>query len=89
MTPLKPSFHGGLWCTEVLELLPDLVAGEVGAEERAAVEAHLRACDACARFGGRYAGLLTALAEAARQEPPAGVLERLRLRLRADLPPTR
>lgn len=89
MTPLKPSFHGGLWCTEVLELLPDLVAGEVRAEDRAAVEAHLRACDACAQFGGRYAGLLSALAGAAPQEPPGGVLERLNLRLRADLPPTR
>lgn len=45
---------GGLWCSEVLALLPDVLAGALSAEQRGAVEAHLAACTVCASFGGHY-----------------------------------
>jgi anti-sigma factor RsiW len=52
---------GGLSCSEVLERLSDYVDGELAAEERARVEAHLRGCDACARFGGEFRSTVRAL----------------------------
>lgn len=84
MTQPEERLVGGLRCGEVLALLPDLLAGELGAEPRAQVDAHLRGCDACTRFGGRYAALVADLVRLARAEPaPSGVDERLRQRLRA------
>lgn len=51
---------GGLSCAEVLERLGDYVDGELGTGERAAVDAHLRDCTVCERFGGRYADVVHA-----------------------------
>jgi RNA polymerase sigma-70 factor (ECF subfamily) len=46
---------GGLTCGEVLARLGDYVDGELGELETAQVDAHLRECTVCERFGGRYA----------------------------------
>ncbi len=51
----------GLLCSEVLASLSDYLDGELAAEARAAIEAHLAGCDRCARFGGGMAGALAAL----------------------------
>ena len=81
--PPAPRLVGGLWCQEVLALLPDLAEESLGAAELDKVAAHLAGCDWCTRFGGRYsdtvARLRGVLAVAAPVE--AGVAERLRARL--------
>jgi predicted anti-sigma-YlaC factor YlaD len=51
----------GLTCGQVLEHLPDYVDQALGAELRLGIEGHLRGCDACERFGGRYAEVARAL----------------------------
>jgi len=51
----------GLWCTEVMGHLPDYVDGALVPKDLAAVEAHLRGCDWCARFGGEYAAAVQQL----------------------------
>lgn len=74
---------GGIRCREVLERLSDYMDGDLPVEEVRRVDAHLRGCDRCERFGGAFGetvGLLRReLAEAA---PLAeGVEARLRARL--------
>ncbi|MBX2798662.1 MAG: zf-HC2 domain-containing protein [Myxococcales bacterium] len=56
-----PRLEGGLWCHEVLEALQGYVADTLSSQERDAVEAHLRRCDQCARFGGAYSEVVVAL----------------------------
>jgi RNA polymerase sigma-70 factor, ECF subfamily len=50
--------RGGLTCGEVLGVLGEYVDGELPAGTRARVDAHLRECTVCERFGGRYAGVV-------------------------------
>jgi RNA polymerase sigma-70 factor (ECF subfamily) len=45
---------GGLRCSEVLEGLSDYVDGQLAPERRAQVDAHLKGCAVCERFGGRF-----------------------------------
>jgi len=45
----------GLRCQEVLERLSEYLDGELSAPEVARVEAHVRGCDWCERFGGQFA----------------------------------
>lgn len=75
----------GLWCGDVLERLPELVDGTLDAGERSRVEAHVAACDWCARFGGTYASLVRSLSAAGRAVPDA-VGDRLRSLVDGDLP---
>ncbi len=56
-----PRQVGGLWCHEVLDLLEPYLAGDLDAERRDAIEAHLRGCDHCAAFGGAYREVVAAL----------------------------
>lgn len=46
---------GGLTCGQVLAMLGDYVDGDLPAADRGRVDAHLRECTICERFGGRYA----------------------------------
>jgi len=64
-----PRLEGGLWCQQVLEHLDAYVAEELDPATRTAVDAHLRACDQCTRFGGSYAGLVTRLRSALGEAP--------------------
>lgn len=81
----------GLRCGQVLEVLSDYLEGALDDERRGRVEAHLRGCDTCERFGGRFAGALSALRRTL--GPPApldpDVEARLvsRLRRATDAPP--
>lgn len=45
---------GGIACSAVLERLGEYVDRELPASEVAKVDAHLRGCTVCERFGGRY-----------------------------------
>lgn len=74
---------GGLWCGQVLERLPDLLADELGADELAAVRTHLAGCDACERFGGEYSATVAAIRERLGGDDglPAGFRDSLARRL--------
>ena len=73
----------GIRCTEVLDDLSDYLDGELPEDRVRTIEAHLRGCDWCERFGGDFADAITSLRArlAAPPAPPAGVHERLMQRL--------
>lgn len=73
----------GIRCTEVLAGLAGYVDGELPPEQVARVEAHLRGCDWCERFGGEYAASVAALRR--HLGAPAPVDAPLRRRLRERL----
>lgn len=76
---------GGLSCSQVLARLSELLDGELAADERARVEAHVQGCDVCARFGGTFGAVLQALrarlAPGVGEEAPADVVARLEAQL--------
>lgn len=76
--------HGGLRCGEVLADLSAYCDGELSGARRAAIEAHVRTCPDCARFGGAFAATLRALREqlGAPADVPAEIAERLAAALR-------
>lgn len=80
-SPETPPQHlaGGLWCREVMDLLPDFVDGTLTPDQGDAIRTHVGECDWCARFGGHYAGVVRALrVELADPEPvPDDVVARL------------
>jgi len=51
----------GMRCGEVLARLSDYLDGSLAGEERVQVEAHVAACDHCARFGGVFAATVAGL----------------------------
>ena len=51
----------GIRCLQVLEKLDSYVADELTAPERTQIDAHLRECDWCTRFGGQYARVVEVL----------------------------
>lgn len=52
---------GGLRCRDVLEHLSAYVDQELPSDRVRQVEAHLRGCDRCERFGGEFSRVVTAL----------------------------
>ena len=78
----------GIRCREVLERLSDYLDGELAAHDVARIEAHLRGCDNCERFGGRFGAVVKALrGQLAEPEPvEVGVADRLARRLGLTLP---
>ena len=70
---------GGLRCSEVLAHLSDFIDGELSAELKAKVLAHLAGCPDCERFGGEFAKVVaTAKARlTAADELPAELRNRL------------
>lgn len=72
----------GLRCGEVLEQLSDYLDNSLDVSARAAVDAHLAACDVCERFGGRMSKVVKAIRT--RLQPPDPVPEPLLRRLLAS-----
>ncbi|HUP50267.1 MAG TPA: zf-HC2 domain-containing protein [Thermoanaerobaculia bacterium] len=74
----------GLRCSDVLAQLSAFIDGELDHAERERIEAHLRGCDWCERFGGDFAFSVAALRRQLRteEELPDEVRSRLRARLR-------
>lgn len=62
---------GGLRCFEVLAVLSDYVDGELDAETKAKVEAHLAGCDACTKFGGEFGAVVGALRQKLQADEPS------------------
>jgi anti-sigma factor RsiW len=78
---------GGVTCSQVLAGLSDYLDDELPAAARAQVEAHLRGCERCLRFGGALGAMVRALrADAAPppDEPPALTAAELAARLTED-----
>lgn len=77
----------GIRCIEVLELLSDYLDGDVSLEDRGRIEAHLRRCDQCERFGGRMASVVKSLRKTLKDPDPldGDVARRLRDRLEREL----
>jgi anti-sigma factor (TIGR02949 family) len=79
VTPKQEKVVGGLSCGQVLDRLSDYLDGDLEPAAREAVEAHLRGCDGCARFGGELKGTIQALRRHLGASP--AVPPRLRQRL--------
>lgn len=73
----------GLRCGEVLAELSEYLDGQLAPESVEAIQAHLRGCDSCERFGGRFAATIKALREQLSNPQPLDeeVARRLRKRL--------
>lgn len=73
----------GIRCGEVLAELSDFLDGELPAERRAQVVAHLQGCEVCERFGGAFADAIHALrrGEVSHSSEESAVYDRLRVRL--------
>lgn len=76
----------GIRCTQVLAQLSDYLDQELDAAARDQVDAHLRGCDWCERFGGHMAGVVTSLRRELQEPEPVDpdVAQRLRARLGLD-----
>ena len=76
----------GLRCGEVLADLSGYLDGELPAERRSQLEAHLRGCDVCERFGVSFTSAIQALCRSEWPDPAEAnaVFERLRQRLEGD-----
>jgi anti-sigma factor RsiW len=51
----------GMRCRDVLALLGEYVDGELATETRNRVDAHVRECDQCEKFGGEYRDLVVVI----------------------------
>ena len=73
----------GIRCSDVLEELSDYVDGQLPRDRAERIEAHLRGCDWCERFGGDFADAIAALRRALSRAPAANpaVHDRLMARL--------
>jgi anti-sigma factor (TIGR02949 family) len=74
-------------CLEVLENLSAYVDRELPHERAEQIEAHLRGCNWCERFGGEFSEAIAFLksSAAAAQPVPGALRARLRARLRKEM----
>lgn len=81
--PRDEKVIAGLSCSDVLAVLSDYLDGDLEASQRQQVEAHLRGCEGCARFGGEFTATVRALRASLARTPqvPPGLLDRLRVAL--------
>jgi anti-sigma factor RsiW len=69
---------GALTCRELTDFLPDYVAGELGADERAIFQRHLADCPDCAAYLRSYEATIRLARDAYADEPvPASVPDAL------------
>ncbi len=73
----------GLTCSQVLANLSDFVDGSLDAKQAEMIEAHLRGCDWCERFGAGFSAVVKELRRQLREPDPVEpeVSERLWSRL--------
>ncbi len=82
--PARERLVAGLRCSDVLAVLSDYIDGVLDPPTTTRVDEHLRGCDWCEKFGGRFAGIVETLRlHLGEPEPlPADIAARLRERLR-------
>lgn len=70
----------GMTCGDVLAVLSDFLDGELDSTTREHVFQHLRGCDWCEQFGGRFRDVVESLRRELQDPKPltAGVAARLR-----------
>jgi len=71
---------GGIRCSEVLDHLSEYLDDEADEALRGRVEAHLRGCDWCERFGGQFGEVVGQVRKSLGDEPesmPPDVADRL------------
>ena len=74
----------GLLCSAVLEGLSEYLEGGLSTPMRAQVVEHVRGCENCARFGGRFADTLSRMRRSLADDPiPAHILARVKGRFPA------
>ncbi|NUP95192.1 MAG: zf-HC2 domain-containing protein [Planctomycetaceae bacterium] len=73
----------GIACTQVLAKLSDYFDGELAPEVSAQIEAHVRQCDNCARFGGAFTAIVAGLRKSI--EAPSSSASAATARLRSRL----
>ena len=61
MMPDLDRVIAGLRCRDLLTRLADYVDGELSAKDVGRVDAHLRECEHCEKFGGEYGTLVEEL----------------------------
>lgn len=71
----------GRTCRQVLAALGDYLDDELAAGERAAIEAHLRACAECERFGGAIGAVVGKLRQQLADDLEPDLAARLAARL--------
>ncbi len=76
-------------CEEIRDLLALYAGGESYDSERAAVEAHVAVCAACARELDQYREMRSALASLREGSPPPGTFKSIWPGVRADLFPAK
>ena len=59
----------GIRCMEVLQHLSEYLDGDCELRLAARIEAHVRGCDWCERFGGKFAGTVKSLREDLLDDP--------------------
>ncbi len=82
--PAHERIVGGMSCGDILAVLSDYIDGTLDVRTRSAVDEHLRGCDWCEHFGGRFAEVVQTLRQQLGEpEPlPPDIAARLRERLR-------
>lgn len=75
--PAENRSIAGLFCTDVLARLSAYLDGDLPEAEVARLRAHVGACPACERFGGRFAAAVQRL----RESEPAPLDEDIDARL--------
>ncbi len=59
----------GIRCMEVLRHLSEYLDGDCDTEVAGRIEAHVRGCDWCERFGGKFAGTVRSLRQSLLDDP--------------------
>lgn len=72
----------GMTCGQVLAVLSDFLDGDLDEAKRQQVTEHLRGCDWCERFGGRFSAIIGSLRRELAEPPPLNAEVALRLRSR-------
>ncbi len=77
----------GIRCTDVLDDLSAYFDGDLSPEKVDRIEAHLRGCDWCERFGGDFTRAITGLRQQLSQpdSSPPELHDRLMDRLKKDM----
>jgi anti-sigma factor RsiW len=72
-------------CEHAIQQISNYIEGDLGADLRARIEAHVRGCNHCTAILDGTRNTLRLLADGRALELPAGFSERLRLRLAAHI----